>query len=353
MDHRSESGGRLRGLFAAIATAREQLGQDVRFGARMLLKSPAASAVGILTLALATGATTAIFSVVNGVVLRPLPFASPDRLVQVYGRNWAEDRGTPDPLTGGVGSADLEAFENGSRSFDGFAGYAVTTRHMQGASGTERLNAVMADPAFFAILGVGAAVGRTFDRFTPGDEAVIASRLWRERFGGDPAVPGRAIVLDGRPLTIVGVMPDWFQFPYRAASLLPGALNESRTDVCVPLPPRRTASGEFRGGRVTVVARLKPGVPLGAGAAELQAIATRIEQAAAPSRRVGVRLEPLHDVVIGGVRRSLWMLVAAVLLVLATACVNLANLLLARLTVRSREIVTRAALGATRARLLR
>ena len=334
----------------------EQFAQDVRFGVRMLVKSPAVTVVAIATLALATGATTAIFSVLNGVVLRPLPFAEPERLVQVYGRDWAEDRGaTPDPVRGPVHPRDLEAFVRTSKSFDGFSAYAVTTLHVETASGTERLNAVSADANLFSVLGVQAVLGRTFGPDDPENVAVVSRRLWRERFAGDPSLPGRTLTLNGQVFTVLGVMPEPFQFPYRAASLLPGTFSESRTDLWVPgLPLRSAVTGEIRRGRSAVVARLAPGVALATALAELRVIGAGVEaQEKDPPRRVGVRLEPLHDVVSGPVRRSLWMLFGVVGLVLAAACLNLANLMLARLTVRSREVLTRAALGATRTRVMR
>ena len=332
----------------------ERLAHDLRFGLRLLVKSPTVSVIAIATLALATGATTAIFSVLNGVVLRPLPFSEPDRLVQVYGRNWSEDRGgTPDPVTGPVNPADLDAFIRTSRSFDGFSGYEVATLHADAASGAARLSAVRADANLFAVLGAQALIGRTFASGDPVNVAVISRRLWRERFAEDPALPGRTITLNGEVFTLLGVMPEDFQFPYRAASLLPGVFNESRTDLWVPMAPLRSAvTGELRRGRPSVVARIAPGVPLASALAELRVIGAAVEAQENPPRRVGVRLERLQDVVSGPVRRSLWMLFAAVGLVLAAACLNLANLMLARLTVRSREILTRAALGATRARVL-
>jgi predicted permease len=275
--------------------------------------------------------------------------------VQVYGRVWSEDRGTPDPVRGPVNPRDLDAFVRTSKTVDGFSGYDVTTLHVDEASGTERLSAVRADANLFAVLGVQAMLGRTFGPDDPANVAVVSRRLWRERFAEDPSLPGRTMTLNGQVFTVLGVMPERFQFPYRAASLLPGASSESRTDLWIPLPPLRSApTGEIRRGRLSVVARLASGVPLAAALAELRVIGAGVEaQETTPVRRVGVRLEPLHDVVSGPVRRSLWMLFGAVGLVLAAACLNLANLMLARLAVRSREVLTRTALGATRTRMMR
>jgi hypothetical protein len=151
----------------------EQFRQDVRYGARSLRKNPIFAAAAILTLGLATGATTAIFSLINGVLLRPLPFESPGRLVQIYGRNWAEDRGgTPDPMTGPVGSLELESAMKDSTSFEGFAGYATTTRHLDRPSGLERVRAVVSDLSFFSVLGADPILGRTFRAEDPPNVAV-------------------------------------------------------------------------------------------------------------------------------------------------------------------------------------
>jgi putative ABC transport system permease protein len=333
----------------------EPLVQDVRFAARTLRKTPTFTAAVITTLALTTGATAAIFSVVNSVLLRPLPFANADRLVEV----------TQTGQVGGPGAVlagDLQEFRRQSAAFESFTTHFLTTRHVERPTGTVRLAAVLTDLEFFRVLGVPPLVGRTFDAESGGRVVVLSARLWVEEFNRDPSVIGGTMTLTGQmfdqalqrsvidrsSFTVLGVMPERFQFPYGAASTLTAALPESRTDLWV------YDERQSRGGRMYVTGRLKPGVTIEQGAAELAVIKQRIDAAAPNANRpLSVNVRSMYDAVLGSISRSLWLLAAAVALVLGVACVNIANLLLARTSERRREFATRAAVGATHIRLLR
>jgi putative ABC transport system permease protein len=315
--------------------------RDVRYALRTLRKQPAFAAVAILTLALGIGANSAIFALVDGVLLRPLPFGQPDRLVMLSERSATSARDPVSPL-------NLLDWHQRNRTFDVIAGYTpdVGGMVMTGADGlAENISRQWVTAGFFDVLGVRPLVGRTF---LPEDDTgrakvvVLSEGLWRARFDGDPSVVGRDIRLDGMPFTVVGVVPKTFQ--------LLGATEMWAVRPIHGAPPAARSAYVLQG-----IGRLKPGVTLDAASADLEVVAEGMaREFPATNRGRGVTIEPLHDALVGSdLRYTSMLFIAVVGFVLLICCANVANLLLARATVRTRELAIRSALGAVRSRLIR
>lgn len=325
----------------------EILWQDLKYGVRMLVKSPGFTAVAVIALALGIGANTAIFSVVNAVLIRALPFRSPDQLVMVWEHNRPRNRNQ-----NVISPANYLDWRDQNSVFEQMALVFDYRTNLTGVEDPEELPSQVVEANFFDLLGVDPSLGRGFlpEEGVDGRDnvVVLGQSLWKRRFGGDPQIIGKTIKLNGRDSTVVGIAPPGFQFLIKS-----GSLTGAQAELWMPLtfsPNARVRRGRF----MSAVARLKPGVSLADAQAEMDGIAANLEKQYVDfNTGWGVNLVPLRTQLVGAIRPALLVLLGAVAFVLLIACANVANLLLARAATRQREIAIRTALGAGRWRVVR
>ncbi len=317
--------------------------QDFRYALRQLRKSPGFAAVAVITLALGIGMNTAIYSVVNGVLLRPLAFQDPNRLVRVW--HVPPPKSFPGMTTFSVSAANYLDWEKQNQVFDQMAILSYRSFDLTGGDKPEQVDASRVSSNFFATLGVQPQFGRVFslDEDQPGRShvVVLSHRLWQDHFGANPGIVGHNISLDGTSYLVAGVMPASLQFPDFAQMWTPMAWTDKESAV----------RGEHH---YMVIARLKPGVQLKRAQADMNTISGRLEQLyPEDDKGWGAIVVPLHDDLVSDVRPALLVLLGAVAFILLIACANVANLALAKTFSRQKEIAIRTALGATSARVLR